>query len=471
MINPNPGPSLTTIPTDVLDIIFLLLWNTAKFRRRHGRPRAWNAEDFTGAELIPISTTCRYLRERSKPWIFRKVYNWSRTEGDIWPDTLWPSFAEVHLRDRSIWPSKNIILSTAIFKALPVMSSLKKVTSQMDTPVSPELLLTATIAPRDVDRQIESSNVPVVTLLQTVSGRLTSLSISGDLMSLDFLSIKWPLSRNFVVTENTPVQYIPVPETISQMPALRKLSILHSADLSRNPEDLHPPFTLGTLDGRPLILTTSSPNLHSVTLSNLLPTDPIFAQLPASLEALHIVAVRDVYIPERSAPEMFQETPLTSVGVLTVISLISQLTELTELTLTLDHFPTPALIGVIAGESPRLRFLELGCSGYPCDVALIEPLEQLTYLTYLLISLDFFDRLPPIFQQNDQERAAGWFLGQLPALQIVAFSFEEWLHWYPDMVLERISWRTYHRGNLQRLVPTLAREESLEPVIIIPDNA
>jgi hypothetical protein len=27
---------------------------------------------------------------RTMSWIFREVYNWSRADGDVWPETLWP---------------------------------------------------------------------------------------------------------------------------------------------------------------------------------------------------------------------------------------------------------------------------------------------------------------------------------------------------------------------------------------------
>ncbi|KAJ7453582.1 hypothetical protein B0H11DRAFT_2070384 [Mycena galericulata] len=470
----------------------------------------WDGEDCRGTRLIPVSSTCRYLREHAKPWIFRKMYNWSRDGDDVWPDTLWPVIVEAHLRNNSIRHPKPIALSTAIFRALPSMSSLKKVTLRLDIPISSEILMalslvphltsldisqarldgpslsfpqhcfislatlsitiwkfTAVVSPREVDPQSEWDNV--VTLLRTVSGSLTSFSISGDLLSPDFLSLKWPLLKRFTVTEHTPVPYLLVPEIISQMPVLFELSILYSSDLTRSPEELRPPFTLGTLDSRPL--TAGCAHLRSVTLSNLQPADPIFAQLPVTLEAVHIVAARDLYIPEDSAPRWTQEFPLTPLTALTVLEHMSHLTELAELTLTLDHFPTPALISVIAAGFPSLRFLELGCLNYlrdPLffgdvrDEALLEPLAQLTSLTHLRISLDFYARDFASLQEGRQRSVARWFFMQLPTLQLIGFSFQEWIVWHPGDPLERASWSSYDRSILRE-------NWSSPPVYVIPD--
>lgn len=102
--------------------------------------------------------------------------------------------------------------------------------------------------------------------------------------------------QNFIVTEHTPTPYIAVPELVSKMPTLRDLSVLYSADLSQAPEagEIYPPPRLGAPGGG--LLTQCSTLLTSITLSNLEPADPIFAQLPRSLESLHLLAMQDGYI-------------------------------------------------------------------------------------------------------------------------------------------------------------------------------
>ncbi|KAJ7472052.1 hypothetical protein FB451DRAFT_313658 [Mycena latifolia] len=125
---------------------------------------------------------------------------------------------------------------------------------------------TVAVGTREVDRQCECNNV--VALLQAVSGSLTTLTISGDLLSLHFLSLKWPHLQKFVITEHTPTPYLSVPELTSQMPALR-VQVLFSADLARRDTELRPPFALGTL-GRLWMRLRISALLHSSIYSMLI---------------------------------------------------------------------------------------------------------------------------------------------------------------------------------------------------------
>ncbi|KAJ6516871.1 hypothetical protein C8R47DRAFT_407190 [Mycena vitilis] len=112
-------------------------------------------------------------------------------------------------------------------------------------------------------------------------------------MPPDLPLIRWPRLRTFVAAEHLPTPYISIPVLTAQMPALRELSVLFSADMSREVGD-GPPFTFGVPDGR--LLTDACSRLTSVTLANSQPTGPIFKQLPATLEALHLVVARDLYI-------------------------------------------------------------------------------------------------------------------------------------------------------------------------------
>ncbi|KAJ7187037.1 hypothetical protein C8R46DRAFT_1058647, partial [Mycena filopes] len=415
--------SLINLPTDVLHIIFDVLLDMFTDDQAY----FWDEEPYCGSRLISLSGSCRYLREQTKPRIFREISNWlsGNSCADLWPQSIWPCIVQVTLRDRSHRHPDPITLSVDLFEALPLIPSLSKVVLRLGTAVPYGLLaalssapqlssleilharldgplpplgppsfpslrnlvicvwkLTAVVAARDVDAGMECDNV--VTMLRCVCDRLTPLTISGDLLSHQFLQIQWPQLRKFGVTEHTPTPYLPVPVLIARMPALRELRILFSADLSRGASELH---------------------------------DPIFNQLPTSLEALHIVAAWDLYIPEDTSPKETQETPLSPVAARTTIQHISHLANLVELTLTLDHFPTATIIENVADAFPCLRILTLEDSKITEDVrdpALVEPLSRLTQLTHLRISLDFWPRDPLYVQIEANRNAARWFLGQLP---------------------------------------------------------
>ncbi|KAJ7242850.1 hypothetical protein B0H12DRAFT_840236 [Mycena haematopus] len=313
----------------------------------------YDHERCTNACLIPLSETCRWLRAQSLPWIFRAVYNWNRNGVVVWPNALWDFFFTVNLRDVSVRHPALLLLSHELFSALPMMQAVRKVTLRFEAAVSPQLTSTLSLIPNlsvleihqvrfdgsfspadlafpslssllicicwfkeptrvdGIDIAAEKRNVAM--LLHILSDRLTSLQISGDLISPEFPTFRWLKLREFTITEHTPTPFIPVPKLVSQMPALRVLSVLFTADTTRNPNDLFPPFTLGIMDGE--VLTAHSPHLTSVTLSNLKADDPIFRQLPTSLESFHHLALRDRFAlrtpgMRRSAPPTLGAAPL-----------------------------------------------------------------------------------------------------------------------------------------------------------------
>ncbi|KAJ7187032.1 hypothetical protein C8R46DRAFT_1058631 [Mycena filopes] len=496
---PAPQPlTLLHLPPDVLNIIFDFLLEFLTFDQVDGGRYFWDEEFSRGARLIAISATCRCLRQHARPRMFHRLSNLSKgaPQASVWPDGIWGLIHEVTLRDSSVRHPNPITLSAALFAALPRLSVLNKVILRLENPLPSQLLLALSLAPqlssleilqarldgllpplapssfpslqsllicvwkfttavttRNVVRGTENDNV--ATLLHSVSSTLTTLSISGDLLSPQFLLLHWPRLRKFTITEHTPTPYIGVSQLVLQMPALRELAVLFSADLTRSVDELCPPFTLGDDDGQ--LLANNSPYLMSVTLSNLGPDDPIFKQLPTTLEALQVVATWDLYIPEiSSSPIKTKETPLTPVKVLTVIQHISRF-DLVELTLTLDHFPTPALIDIIATTFPCLRFLELAASKYPYaehaidgyqDDALpplLQSLEKLAFLTHLRISLNFWQR--DEFQYVINRNTAGWFLTRLPKLQTISTSFQNWTSWLYYRYLQQVSWVTFHRDD------------------------
>ncbi|KAJ7443929.1 hypothetical protein B0H11DRAFT_2203846 [Mycena galericulata] len=485
------APTLVTLPTDILHVILHLLHDVpdVEFMR-------FNEERFFGTRLIPLSETSRYMRAQTLPWIFREVYNWSRNGETVWPNALWPFFATVHLRDRSVrHPAPIAFSDTQIFSAFPRMCALTKITVRLEAPIPPQLLGAISLVPllssleihqarfdgaapppnlafpslksllicicgfkgviraAGIDRIAELRNVAA--LLTNLTDGLTTLCISGDLISPEFPSLRWRNLRALTVTEHTPTPYVPVPELVFQMPALRELSVLFSADLTRDLGEVNPPFRLGTPGGA--LLTCSSPLLSTVTLSNLEPGDPIFAQLPPTLDSLHLLAKRDVYVPGLSAPHRRGEAPLTPITILTALPHISHLEDLTELSLTLNDFSTGDLIETIACNFPRLRFLQLGHSLYPGDNhdlgykgvhddAILHALKRLPRLTHLKIALHFPDRE---LDDAPERNAACWLMQGLPSLQSVAFPYEltllgAWVFRGP----ESPQWNTWDRSIL-----------------------
>ncbi|KAJ7075919.1 hypothetical protein B0H15DRAFT_609676 [Mycena belliarum] len=489
------SPTLITIPTDILYIIFQMLYDAPIPPEDRER---FDYESCRGSRLIPLSETCRIMRAESLPWIFREVYNWRREDGDVWPNTLWGLFVTLHIRDRAIRHPGHIPLSVDAYRALPMMEALTRVTVRFDAPVPPELLASLSLVPhlalleihharfdgappplslpfatletlvistlgfggmvrkRNIDHSNERRNVHG--LLAHVCDTLSTLQISGDLLPTDFIAFRWRRLRKFTVTEHTPTPYISTPELVSQMPALRELYVLFSADLGRDEDELYPPFRLGNLGGQPL-----SPLLTSITLSNLEPADPIFKQLPHTLETLHLVAMQDPYAPGPGSPQDPREAAFTLTTVLTVIDNISHL-DLSELSLTLNVFATAGLIHRIATVFPRLRFLQLQHSIY-ChgdefcldvrDNAIADALRRLRLLTDLRISLDFEDRL---IQEGPQASAARWLIQQLPGLRTVAFSWCQSWYFYG---FESVVWRTWDRSVLLRPVPVPPPPRSL----------
>ncbi|KAJ7892715.1 hypothetical protein B0H13DRAFT_1886602 [Mycena leptocephala] len=294
--------------------------------------------------------------------------------------------------------------------------------------------------------------------------------------------------------------------------------------------DLYPPFILGTTDGE--LLTRRSPLLMSVTLSNVEPADPIFAQLPPALQSLHLKAMTEGYILGREAPPQLWQTPLShNTARVALENISSRLSDPTELSLTLDDFATPTLIQHVASVFPRLRFLELGHASYVGnhsaqlhpdvrDPAILEALQQeasdlwiaefdlstlamrragrvlgetrdarstspvgiyprsrdrtplalqhFPLLAHLRIALDFVDR--QFNPENPQRRAAHWLLEGLPAPQTVAFSWEQrWFAYWFDQVV----WREWDCSILLRLPSPPPRspspvQEIIEAVAIPP---
>ncbi|KAJ6528602.1 hypothetical protein B0H19DRAFT_1194897 [Mycena capillaripes] len=504
---PCPPPALISLPVDILSIVFQILMDIDPGSGLYDEERCM------GAVLIPLSETCRHMRATLKPWIYREVYNWCRVDGDVWPRGLWPLFRVLHLRDRSVRHPKEIPLNNALFASLPTMTALARVTLQLGSQIPPDLLGSLSLIPnltvleihqarfdgaappRDlafpsletllvsicgfrgvvrasgIDRTKENKNI--LALLQNTCNRLNTLQISGDLISMEFLALEWPVLRQFSVTEHTPTPYISVPDLVARMPAIRELSVLFSADLTRSDGELYPPFTLGISGGENL--ACHCPLLNRMTLSNMGRVDPIFRQLPASLESLHLLAVRDHYIfGERLRPP--REAAFTAIDVPIVLTSISRLDTLVELTLTLEDFPTAGVIRAVASAQPQLRFLQLGRYYYPHgdvyvedvrDDAIVEALRELPNLTHLRLALDFLER--QYNQEGPQESAARWLMAALPGLRVVEFLWEQGTYWR-WVGLDPTRWQPWDRSVLLRGPTPPPRTPSPEDVPIIGED-
>ncbi|KAK7059826.1 hypothetical protein R3P38DRAFT_2838063 [Favolaschia claudopus] len=490
-IFPPTSAAILTLPNEILRIICVFMDaidSTVMLLEKR-----WGEEDCNISLIIPLSMTCRTLRERLRPFIFRSVFNWNREE-EVWPESTRGLIRQVTLRDQQIRHPQPIKLRSDLFDTLPRLPVLTKAILVIDQAVPSQLLIALSQAPQlneleiqqarldDIELCFPETSFPqletltisvwtsptkaavrvakierelhnVILLLQSVSQNLKALKISGDLISSTFLAISWLHLESFAVTEHTPSPYYSARRLISHMPCLKELSMLYTPDLTRTEGQLKPPFTYGASDGKKL--ATVAPRLSSLRLSNCAPEDIIFSQLPDALTGLHIYANKDVYIPPGN-PQARLELPLSSLDVLAVVKRVSHLLDLADLTLTLNHYPTPALVDVIAVAFPNLEFLELGYPEYWLgkdepdeseDEAMVESLAKFRRLRRLRITIDFENRYPSSMQTSHHMRAARWYFNRLPTLRTISFTFHNWRHtvrdWFSRPV--RTSWETYTR--------------------------
>ncbi|KAF8214097.1 hypothetical protein K438DRAFT_996802 [Mycena galopus ATCC 62051] len=73
----------------------------------------------------------------------------------------------------------------------------------------------------EIDRVAEMRNVAA--FLHILADRLVNLCISGDLLSFEFASLRWPNFRKFDSVELAPTPFIHVPELLAHIPALRAI--------------------------------------------------------------------------------------------------------------------------------------------------------------------------------------------------------------------------------------------------------
>ncbi|KAJ7211182.1 hypothetical protein GGX14DRAFT_623730 [Mycena pura] len=379
--------SLDGLPADVLGLVFEMLRDLDDTQQPYGH------EVYSGACLIPLSETCRNMRAVTMPWIFREVYNWRRHGVDVWQDTLWCLFRlsvlEIH-QVRFDGPSSLKDLS------FPSLSSLS----------------IGICGFRGVDRVADIDNARerdnIATFLRNVSQHLTRLSISGDLLSSQFCELLWCKLQQFSVTEHAPSPFIPVPNLVAQMRALQSLALSFTPYPERKPDDFPVPITLGTINGDSL--EDFAPHLTSISISNVAGDDPIFGQLPRTLESLHLMPMWDLYasdiqISVRQGDFRFKGEAEAAAALDNMLHL-DQLTDLTFTPFTRP--PSWNLIRAIACNFSMLQCLHVGYSIWvPHDLYLVEfpdpayfeSLRLIQRLRHLKVSFDIFwdmlDRGPP----------------------------------------------------------------------------
>ncbi|KAK7002275.1 hypothetical protein R3P38DRAFT_1730632 [Favolaschia claudopus] len=454
-----------------------------------------------GESLLGLSLTCRALRAQTMPWIFREVYNREASRGTVWPVSLWPYFKIVHIRDRTARDLRNLEISAETLDSLSIMPSLVKLTLRLESCIPSDLLhaisLSRSLMYLEIhqarfDGEFSSPPLPfpaletlvmstagfwgvvgqddaerpeqalvVDSLLKAVSDRLTELRISGDLISTTFPSTTWSRLRKLVITEHPPTPYIPVCDIVANMPVLRRLEVFYTLDITG--EDarrrrIFPSFHLGDESGR--ALSDSCPLLSVISLGNLLPSDPIFAQLPPRLPSLDLRAPVDPYDYIKGFPH-HASRPFSENTLPCVLHTLRHLQDLKELCLDLESFVHAALIHHIGLALPRIEVLEFGLPRYPCmsspsrfnpedrNPAILTALNLFSHLTHLRIVMDFpviyFDRRYP------REVTAQWFLRGVPTLQTV--SFAEMTDIYRSGFQE-VLWDRWDRGVFDFVVPT-----------------
>ncbi|KAJ6531557.1 hypothetical protein B0H10DRAFT_1973277 [Mycena sp. CBHHK59/15] len=415
-VSPYRPPTLISLPGDILGIVFEILME-------YEPAGLYDQERCMAAGLIPLSQTCRRMREHLMPWLYREVYNWSRMDGDVWP-----FLRIVHLRDHSVRNPRHISLNNDLCIALPTMTSLTKVTLRLVSHIPPDLLAALSL-------------IPYLTILEIHQARFDGAARPGVLSfpSLEILLISICGFQGVVRASGIDRQKRrKMSWHCSKIPAVRTLPPIHSRQLRWR----EPHTSLSRTPQRDS-LQSGACRSHFPAAS-CVPGSTAFIVRPGSL------------CPRPGAPKLLQDTPLTADDLPIVLNSISRLDTLVELTLTFYEFPTPAVIRDVASAMPQLRFLQLGRHFYSHgdvyiedvrDDAIIDALRELPHLTHLRIALDF--RYRQYNQEGPQESAARWLMAALPGLRIVEFCWEQWRSWQ-WVGLEPSTWQPWDRSVLLR---------------------
>ncbi|RDB27536.1 hypothetical protein Hypma_003788 [Hypsizygus marmoreus] len=427
--------------------------------------------------LLPLSMTCRRIRELLAPSIFREVRNRRRLlcntddypDNTVWPRNIWKHIELVVLENEGKY-SMDIVTVASMIPQLP---RLKQVRFEMDV-APPEVLLHATAIagirslvftkirldgppltdvfskskltnllltvgpyrPRNLDAPCELDHVAGI--LSILSKTLIYLKISGDLVSFKTLAdLDWPCLRTLTLIDHVPYgQVMPLPLVISHMPLLLNLHYNFGAtSLGRIP-----PIVFWFENQDFASLANTHPCLKSLSMSNVYPPEHTLDELPEGLRSLRILALREQNRETLRGP-WYPFSPLREDDAFRILANASLLPNLIDLALTLEDLPSPVLLKAVTEACPRLCNLEISQglferkqveSPYSTE-SLAEPLIRLRFLCDLRISIGFGkqytgsvfyglrDKTPLLLRM---EAAAQVFACKLTHLNSVSFSFE-----------------------------------------------
>ncbi|RDB26959.1 hypothetical protein Hypma_004998 [Hypsizygus marmoreus] len=493
--------SLTSLHVDVLFVIFDYL--VLMF-----------AEDvvkwpFRTKYLIPVSETCRTLRTVAIPFLFREAYNWKRFETkvgqcdespveSVWPPSVGQFIRKLHVRDFD--EGHKPIDMRALELVLPKLPALNHIRFELIAPPPADLISSAaavstldtiefhkarfdgpSLAPtfsrfshlqsfamsiglsRTGNINLEQELENIKGILSSIAGTLVELEISGDLVEMTTLStISWPCLRKLVLTDHIPFgKTIPLTSMVGQMPCLRTLGLNFTAVVKWDLMPIIFCFDLDDVSSPPL--SSVLPHLQVFSISNALPEDPLFDQLPPNLEVLRVLALRD-HLPgyDYRQQQWYSYSTLNDTAAFRVIEIAGRL-PLVELALNLEKAPSPSILEAIAASCPNLRVLELEEwrhdihhiePQYPL-ASLIRPLLQLQHLRDLRLTLELGDQddsgahVWPFARTRLFSRmnaAAQEFAEGLPQLHYISFSY--WNSSKYNGILRNLIWYGYgiYRG-------------------------
>ncbi|KII95820.1 hypothetical protein PLICRDRAFT_230817 [Plicaturopsis crispa FD-325 SS-3] len=387
----------------------------------HGQP--YRTPRNPARALLPLSLTCKGLRDQTLPWIFRDVYCWPRGP---WPQSLRRYIRIAHLRDQvmrdddeegtriditqyvGLLPTftalRTLVLNfsgrpmnTLLQSALgaPSLEALCIEGARLDGCRLPafshftmlrRLVLSVNFPPRgEIDNEEECQNVAFY--LRHLSASLHELETAGDLCKFSALStLRWPCLKSLTMTDHPPLEPMSLPAVIVNMPVLHTLHMNFSVHCD-GPWRQTPPFVY-----IPIAAATphSLPNLRSLALSNVsgLPHDCILENLPRSLTSLRVSAFRDD--PGLTSGVMAywpSLRPLSPLDALRLVRCAAQMPELVSLAVSLSLPPSLELVQEVVSACPQLRFLELQDSNYGVRNSYPVPLVPLEIMSDTLSRL------------------------------------------------------------------------------------
>ncbi|KAF7325015.1 hypothetical protein MKEN_00543900 [Mycena kentingensis (nom. inval.)] len=371
------GPTLISLPGDLLGVIFDYL---RELETPENVEEPYGHERSPGAPLIPLSMTCRRLRAFARSWIFAEIYNWDRGGNLVWPETLWKVPRTLHIRDHAVRHSQPIAIPQRLWNSLAEMDALQVLTLRISG-------FQSGARAADIDSATELQNADC--LLRHLSEQLQELCISGELISPHFRDIDWPALRVFTVRDKQPTPSVPILHLARRMPRLVELHALYA--LVSPSEGPYTRFKLGDPDGPLSPDAERLRHLTSFSISNWNVDDPLFAQLPETLEDLHLVDVQarqHLVWSFRTVPYPLIET----------IERISHLRNLRKLELTSSVQAMPHELWKLAPQFPLLVELSINHSihfeewltwvdEHPNEC--MEPLRAFQSLKHLRVTVHF----------------------------------------------------------------------------------